>query len=171
MAGKPERLIRNDRKVDRFALEEENEKQADIFGHYARDCAIQKETRDEKKKAYDKAVAQARIDIKSGKYTVIKDEEGKTIKLTKDDVDAMVILNEEVSKAHDAFIKAEGTYLKAKADESTMDMRRSSLNNLGDLYCKYYYENKDSNTAWSTKGDQRQDAQTTALNKKKKKEA
>ena len=169
--ARPERIIRNDRKVDRFNLEVENEVQADIFGHYARQSAIEKENRDDAKKEYDKACSKVRIEIKTGEYPIPLDKAGKEIKLTKDDIDALVKIDKTVDTAYGAYIKAEGVYRKAEADMNTMDQRRSSLNNLTVLYSKYYYENKDSGNGFTSKTDQISEAQSNALNKKKKKEA
>lgn len=166
---RPERLIRNDRKVDRFNLEVENEVQADLFGHYAREASNEKEVRDEKKAEWEKTAAKVRMDIKTGAYKSYVDQDGKAVKLTKDDVDSLVTLDKDVAKAQKAYIQAEGNYNRAKSDENTMEHRRSSLNNLTTLYSKYYYENKDSGNGFTSKSDQISEAQTKALNKKKTK--
>lgn len=169
--AKKERLIRLDRKIDRFALEEANEEQADIYGFWARECANAKEDRDEKKAVWEKLTGEVQIQIRTGKYDIPIDENtGKPLKITEGAVSALILIDKTVDEAKNNYIKAEGIHARARADENSIEHRRSSLNNLGALWEKEYYNSLHTgSTNNPSKENQKSEEQTKNLNKNRKK--
>ena len=171
--AKKERLIRLDRKIDRFALEEANEEQADIYGFWARECANAKEDRDEKKAAWEKLAGETEIKIRTGKYDIPIDENtGKPLKTTDKAVAALVASDLNVYLSKKVYIEAEGIYSRARADENSIEHRRSSLNNLGALWEKEYYNSLHTgSTNTPSKENQKSEEQSKNLNKNRKKKS
>ena len=165
-----ERSISIDRQIDRFKLEEESAVQADYFGFWARECANAKEDRDEAKAAYEKLAGQTEIDIRTGNYEIPLDKvTDKPLKITETAVKALVLCDPSVVAAKNLYIAKEGIYSRAKADENAMEHRRSSLNNLVDLWGKEYYAAvKDGSGVQHTTSDEKSNSPRGSLNKRSK---
>lgn len=163
------RNLAQDKRLDRYALDEECEKQADVFHHWACQAADAKKERDLIKSELKELEAKVQIKIRTGKYSLPKDKEGKPIKLSDKTILALVDMDEEVCTLREELIEAEAEYGKAAGAEESMQHRRSSLNNLVELYTKEYYSPIQGGVApRGAREDIVRDAQNEGLNKKRK---
>lgn len=171
--ARKERLISIDRKIDQFALEEANEEQADIYGFWARECANAKEDRDVAKAEWEKLAGEIQIKIRTSNYNMPIDKNtGKPLKITEGSVAALLLIDKSVDDAKNKYIKMEGIYSRSRADENSIEHRRSSLNNLGVLWEKEYYNSLHTgSTSRPTKENQKSEAQMKGLNTDRKKKS
>lgn len=163
------RNILQDKKIDRYNLEADCENQPSFYHYWARKFAEAKESRDFAKANYEKTMSRISLLYRSGELTTPISADGKPIKLSEATISSLVSLHADVCVAQADFFKAEKELLIAKANEETMQQRRSALNNLIELYTKEYYApTHEGKNPSRTKEDIGADGQRKNLNKKKK---
>jgi hypothetical protein len=136
--------ILEDKKIDKFALDDACAEQASKFQKYARIAAKKKELKEEAKKELETLKARLYFKIKAGDYPLpIDTKTKKPVSVGTDTAIKMLIeIDEDVIVAKEKLIKAEGAYASADGNEKTMEHRRSSLNNLVSLFEKEYWDSK-----------------------------
>jgi hypothetical protein len=120
-----------DRKINRYRLDEESEKQADNYGFYADKLAIAKTERDTAKAFLD--YTEASVDLK------LRENPPKDIKITETSIAALVSTDTEVLNAKNAYISAQGKVNNLEASVTAMEHRRSQIKNLTMLWIGGYY--------------------------------
>lgn len=164
------RKLSLDRKIDKFNLEEELAKQADIFYYYAKKAGETKEERDRLKNDLKKLEGEVTLKIYTGNYPIPLDvglDKPKPIKLTLATAGALLDTDKDVNEKRQELVVAEGAYSKAAAAEETMQQKRSSLKHLTELYINEYYSQSGAGTGLKvTKGDQKSSEVRKNLNEK-----
>jgi len=167
-----ERKITLDKRINRFKLEEECGNLPNIYQYWGRKAAEAKEERDNAKSKLENVKARVQIQIRTGKYSIPVDSAtDKPMKLSEKSIEALVDMDGDVSVAKEDYAREEKLYNKAKANEETIQIKRSSLNNLKDLYTKEYYTlSADGSMTTQSRADIGSDDQRKNLKKRQSKE-
>jgi len=167
-----ERKITLDKKINRFKLEEECENLPNIYQYWGRKAAEAKEERDNAKSKLENVKARVQIQIRTGNYSVPVDTTTKKpLKITDKTVEALVDMDGDVSVAKEDYAREEKMYNKARVNEESIQIKRSSLNNLKDLYTKEYYTlSADGSMTTQSRSDMGSDDQRKNLKKRQSKE-
>lgn len=165
-----ERKITLDKRINRFKLDEESENLSNIYQYWGKKAADIKEERDNEKSRLEKIKAQIQIKIRTGKYSIpIDTTTDKPMKLSEKSIEALVDMDEDVCVAKEDFARAEKMYNRAKVNEEAIQIKRSSLNNLKDLFVKEYYTlANDGSMQTQSRADMGANEHRSNLNKKKK---
>jgi len=155
-----ERNIKNDVRIDRFKLEEECEKQASLYHHWADGYATAKALTDNLR------VKEKFIRAKTAKVFRENPPDGK--KLTEAGVQEQVEVHEDIVAVVAALNDSLEIKYHLEAAVDSMDKRDRQLNNLVNLYIRGYYQGhiggKPSTDALQTEQRQHLNNQKTQNN-------
>lgn len=166
------RTIEKDKKIDRFRLDEECEQQPDLYYFYSSQTADLKKERDILKVQLKEQEGKVTLGIHTGQYPLPKDKAGNPVKISNPIISAIVDTDEDVCILREDLAEAEAKLSKAQSAEETMQQRRSSLNNLVELFTKEYYAPVQGGARpHRSKGDDISNAQREGLNSRKNKNA
>lgn len=159
-----ERKITLDKKINKYKLDEELELQPSIYRYWARLAADAKEERDNAKNTLKKLEGQIEVKIWTGKYKLPTDDSGKPTKLTQGTVLAIINSDDDVCNAREELARLEKEFTKAAVNEETIQIKRSSLKHLTELYTKEYFSHLEAPGT----GEQGSRDRRSKLGKKKK---
>lgn len=128
-----------DVKVDRFHLDEENELQPSLYAFYADKMTDAKQDRDK--------AADALKFITATRDIYYRRNPPDDVKTTEKVFDDLVTTDTEVVQATEELRRTEKVLNTITNALSSVDQRRSSLNNLTELYVKNYYTSKQNDFA------------------------
>lgn len=119
--------------INRFKLEEENELQSSLHNHYGTEQVEAKDDYNAKKDNLE--LTEARREL------YYRKNPPNDLKITEAVISALVIEDTEVQNAKEALRVAEKALNTLDMYMKSIDMKRSALGNLTELYTKEYYNN------------------------------
>jgi septal ring factor EnvC (AmiA/AmiB activator) len=154
-----ERDLREDMRIDRYALEEEAAEHASIYHYWADKLAKAKSAKDQAQAQYNFVKSEVELEYR---------REGRLpgdIKITEASISSEVTIHKRVMQAEDELNKAKKDVYHLEAAVNSMENRKREIDNLVTLYVRGYYNGNHNN------GDQmNSDDMNVALNKRNNKE-
>lgn len=137
--NKMENTLKNDLEIDKFALDEEWEKQPMLYLKYAEDLAISEINRDNLKDLIEveKASVERKIREKPEEY-------GITGKPTEGAIKAAILGNKEIEKITIEYFEASKEAKLLGAVVKSLDHRKKALEKLVDLFLAGYFSKPNS---------------------------
>jgi hypothetical protein len=135
-----------DRKINRYRLDEEAEKQAATYGFYADRLAEAKSNRDSQKANLEYIEAKVGLQM--------RENPPENIKVTDSTISNLVSCNDDVQSAKNKYLEEQALVNKLEAIVTAMEHRRSQIKNLTMLWIGGYY---------SVPGSSREDEQSSRV--------
>ena len=133
------RELSEDVKISRFHLEKACEDQADIYHHWAGECAELRATRDR---------ADNRLKLRKAEVSLaLRRNPPEGVKVTESSIDALVTADPEIQELEDALVVANKSLSVAEGAVRAMDHRKAGLDNLVRLYLAGYYQDPNRTNA------------------------